>query len=178
MFEEYLQDAYEFFQTAKKFGEARDERAARRFYRAAVFYASGAIEAFVNYIADSFARAESLSPQEIAFLNDKKLSFSTDKFTLIERPEYHRLEDKLKLLIRKFVPNFNFNSKSWSRTLEFKDFRDSLVHPRQSEDETSINEYEKKLRRGMAGTIEIMNLVSKGIFKKPLRKQLLDLIPE
>jgi hypothetical protein len=41
-----------------------------------------------------------------------------------------------------------------------------------------VNEYEKKLRRGMAGTIEIMNLVSKGIFKKPLRKQLLDLIPE
>jgi hypothetical protein len=178
MFEEYLQDAYEFFQAAKKSAETGDERAARRFYRAAVFYAFGAVEAFVNYIADSFAKAQSLLPHEIAFLNDKSLTFSTDKFALIERTDYHRLEDKLKMLIRKFVPGFSFNSKSWSRTMEFKDFRDSLLHPRQNDDETSINEYEKKLRRGMAGTIEIMNLVSKGIFKRPLRKKLLDLMPE
>lgn len=46
MFEEYLQDAYEFFQAAQKAAEAKDERVARRFYRAAVFYTSGAIEAF------------------------------------------------------------------------------------------------------------------------------------
>jgi hypothetical protein len=178
MFEEYLQDAYEFFIAAKKAAEAEDERVARRFYRAAVFYTLGAIEAFVNYIADSFAKAESIPSHEIAFLNDKSFHFSTDKFRLIERTEYHRLEDKLKFLIRKFVPGFKFNSTSWCRTMEFKDFRDSLLHPRQGEDETSTAEYERKLRTGMAGTIEIMNRVSRGIFKKPLRKKILDLIPE
>jgi hypothetical protein len=177
MFEDYLQDAYDFYQTAQNAAAAKNDRVARRYYRAVVFYASGAIEAFVNYIADSFAKAGSLSPHEIAFLNDKRFDFSTNKFTVIERTEYHRVEDKLKFLIRKFEPTFDFKSTSWSRIMAFKKFRDSLVHPRQSEDELSIAEYKRKLQTGIGGIIEIMNSVSKGIFKKPLRKQILDLIP-
>src|SRR5262249_32612824 len=126
----------------------------------------------------SFAKAESLTPHEIAFLNDKNLYFSPDKGTLVEKTEFHRLEDKLKLLIRKFSPNFDFKSASWSRFMEFKDFRDSLVHPRQIDDETSVKDYQGRLHRGLTGIIDIMNCLSKGVFGKPLRKKLLDLIPE
>ena len=51
------------------------------------------------------------------------------------------------------------------------------MHPRQAEDQTEITEYQTKVQAGLSSIIELMNCVSKGIFKKPLRKQLLDLIP-
>lgn len=174
MHEDYLQDAYVFFTLAN---QAEDEKEAKRYFRASVFYAAGAIEAFVNYIADSFAKAESLTIYEIAFLNDKNLYFSSDKFILTEKVEFHRLEDKLKFLLKKFDSSFDFQSSAWSRLSEFKKLRDSLTHPKQSEDELTIEEYRKKLKIGISGTIEIMNALSKCIFQSPLRKGLLDLIP-
>jgi hypothetical protein len=79
MFEEYLQDSYQFLSIAEELATTSKDRDARRYYRASVFYASGAIEAFVNYIADSFAKAGSISPHEISFLNDKALIFSVDR---------------------------------------------------------------------------------------------------
>ncbi len=175
MFEEYLQDAYAFFEIASN---AKNDREARRYYRAAIFYAAGAIEAFTNYIADSFAKAKSLTPHEIAFLNDKSLIFDPKKGDIKERVDYHKLDEKLKVLINKFIPDFNFSSTDWSWLMEFKDFRDSLVHPRQNEDETTVPEYKAKVQRGLTGVIQIINCLSKGIFRRQLRKKILDLIPE
>ena len=176
MFEEYLQDSNEFLSIAKEAFKASNEREARRYYRASVFYSAGAIEAFVNYIADSFAKAESLTAHETAFLNDKRLVFSIDK-GLNERTEYHSIDDKLRLLLNKFVPSFDFGNVLWSNFMQFKNFRGSLVHPRQPEDKTEIVEYQTKVPTGLSSIIELMNCVSRGISQKPLRKQLLDLIP-
>ena len=176
MFEEYLQDSNEFLSIAEEAFKASNEREARRYYRASVFYSAGAIEAFVNYIADSFAQAESLTAHETAFLNDKRLIFSIDR-GLNERTEYHSIDDKLRLLLNKFVPDFDFSSGIWSSFMQFKNFRDLLVHPRQADDKTEIIEYQTKVQAGLSSIIELMNCVSKGIFKKPLRRQLLDLIP-
>jgi hypothetical protein len=177
MFEEYLQDSYEFLSMANERAERSQEREARRYYRASVFYAAGAIEAFVNYIADSFAKAANIPPHEISFLNDKAVTFSVAK-GLIEKTEYHRLDDKLRLLIQRFVPAFDFQSSTWSAFMQFRSFRDSLVHPRQAEDETGTSDYRKKVSAGLKAIIELMNSVSQGLFHRPLRKQLLDLIPE
>lgn len=177
MFEEYLQDANEFFTRAEAAGES-NEREARRNYRAAVFCTASAIEAFANYVADSFAKAETLPPQEIAFLNDRRFEFSVAKGTTVERVEFHKLEDRLKVLLKRFSTDFDFQGIAWNNLLVFKKFRDSLIHPRQVEDETLISDYRAKLRSGLAGAIEIMNCISQGIYKKPLRKQLLDLIPD
>lgn len=179
MFEEYLEDAFDFFEKAGKASEKHREREARRYYRASVFYTASAMEAFVNYIGDSFEKAGSLSPFEIAFINDKSLVFQVDKWKVIERTEFHRLEDKLKFLLKKFNPAFDFGkSKDWGSLTEFKDFRDSLVHPRKPEDDTEAIEYRKKIKAGLSGVIGVMNVVSEGIFKKPLRKKILDLIPD
>jgi hypothetical protein len=176
VFEEYLQDSYNFLLIAEEASKVSNEREARRYYRASVFYSAGAIEAFVNYIADSFAKAQSLTDHEIAFLNDRRLVFSADR-GLSERTEYHSIDDKLRLLLNKFVVGFDFSSSLWSNFMQFKDFRDLLVHPRQAEDKTKLAEYQTKVQIGLSSIIELMNCVSKGIFKKPLRKQLLDLIP-
>jgi hypothetical protein len=177
LFEDYLQDAYEFLNLAERFKQENDERAARRYYRAAVFYASGAMEAFVNYIADSFAHARSIPQYEIAFLNDRLISFSVDK-GIFERTEFHKLDDKIRVLTGRFAPTFDYRSVGWNRFMEFKKFRDSLVHPRQVDDETSLAAYQKTIQEGLKSVIGIMNDISQGLWRKPLRKQLLDLIPE
>ena len=96
----------------------------------------------------------------------------------MEKGKFYKLDDKLKFLLRKFVRDFNFSNTIWSKVMEFKDFRDSLVHPRKADDDIDVKEYKKKVRAGISSIIEIMNLLCQGIFMKPLRKQLLDLIPE
>ncbi len=177
MFEEYLQDSYAFLSIAETLAKESKDRDARRYFRASVFYSSGAIEAFVNYIADSFAKAGSIDRYEISFLNDKALFFSIEH-GVREKTEFHKLDDKIKLLLRKFVSEFDFQNPTWSKFMAFKDFRDSLVHPRQADDEMSTTEYRKKVRTGLRVIIEIMNCISIGMFQLPLRKQLLDLVPE
>lgn len=177
MFEDYLQDSYEFLSLADKLADGGSNREARRYYRASAFYASGAIEAFVNHVAECFAQAGNISPHEIAFLNDKALFFSSAK-GLCERAEYHRLDEKIRLVMKKFVLSFDYQGLTWVKFMEFKDFRDSLVHPRRLEDETGVAEYRKKLQSGLRSIIEIMDAIARGMFGTPLRKQLLDLIPE
>jgi hypothetical protein len=99
-----------------------------------------------------------------------------DKFEILETMEYHKIEDELKFLFYKFVPRFDFHKAAcWGQLLEFKRFRDSLTHPRQDEDETTLCEYKRITDRGLSAVIEIIDHLCKGIFKKPLRKQLLDL---
>jgi len=177
VFEDYLQDSYDFLNYAERLAKEADERSARRYYRAAVFYASGAMEAFVNYIADSFAQARNIPDHEVAFLNDKLIFFSATK-GLMERVEFHKLDDKIKVLMRRFFPDFDYMSIEWNKFMEFKKLRDSLVHPRQVDDETPLNAYQKAVREGLKAIIEIMNDLSQGLWGKPLRRQLLDLIPD
>lgn len=176
MFEDYLQDAYEFLSAAETCTKNSATREARRNYRAAVFCTLCAMEAFVNYIGDSFAKGDSIPRHEICFLNDRVLRFSVDE-GLFERSEYHRLDEKLKLLIQKFTPTFDLQGQAWNRFVALKATRDSLVHPRLTDDDTDPAEYRKQIRGGLKATIEIMSSLSQGIFSKPLRKQLLDLIP-
>ena len=179
MFEEYLQDAYEFYQLGINFVNEKNDREARRYFRASVFYAAGAIEGYVDYIADAFAKGESLDPTEIAYLNDRCRNIEANKGTIIEKPEYHRLEDKVRFLLIRFGTGFDFHSNpSWSKLMEFKRLRDSLVHPHQHDDETPIHEYQKKIREGLFGVINVSNALATGLFKQPLRQQILDLIPD
>lgn len=175
MFEEYLQDASVFFEEAKK---TTDPRIARRYYRAAVFYTSGAMEAFVNYIADTFEKGETFTPHEIAFLTDKSLVFSRRNYSVTKKVEYHSVEDKIKFLLSKFSPDFDFNNPSWSSLMELKQIRDSLIHPKNSEDGTSSEQYQKILFTGLHGVISTMSTVSEKIFRRPLRPQILDIKPE
>jgi len=101
------------------------------------------------------------------------------KGIVVTQIRYYGIDDKLKFLIHKFAPKYVIGkSKAWTCFIEFKALRDSLVHPRQIEDEIDIDAYREKLRKGMFGTITLMNDISKGVFKRPFRKKILDLIPE
>lgn len=173
MFEDYLEDSNYF---AVKASKANNERESKRYYRAAVFCTMSAVEAFTNYVGDILSQGEILQSYEVAFLTDRKFDISGGTFQILDQMEYHKLEDKLKLLISKFIPDFSFDKTPiWSRLFELKKLRDTITHPRQDGDETDIAEYRRILTTGLSSAIEIMDLLAKGVFKRPLRKKLLDL---
>ena len=174
MFEDYLEDAYFFASHASTLSVDRE---AQRYYRASVFYATSALEAFLNYLADTFELGNSLEQYEIGFLKDKRFGLSKGIFTMLDSSEYHRIEDKLRILLRRFAPDFNLESNSaWSHFMEFKALRDAITHPRKDEDDLSPSEYKKKVNTGLTAVLEIMNTLCKGIFGKPLRKSLRELV--
>lgn len=177
MFEEYLQDSYEFLLEAERQAKEGRPREAQRYFRAAIFYASGAMEAFVNYLADSFAKAETVPSPQTLYLTDLSIGFSASKGVTTKK-EFHPLENKLRILIARFVTQFDFTSLPWNRFIEFKKLRDSLVHPKEHDDERLPDEYKKQVRAGLRATIQIMNQIIEGMSGKPLRKQILDLIPD
>ena len=80
--------------------------------------------------------------------------------------------------MKRFQTAFDFTSKTWVKFMEFKDLRDSLVHPRDFEDERPLGDYSKQVSESLAAVINVMNALSQSIFGKPLRRQLLDLMPE
>mgnify|MGYP001082970276 CR=1 FL=1 len=173
MFEDYLEDSNYF---AVKASKESSEREIKRHYRVAIFCAMSAVEAFINYVGDTLIQGETLQPYEISFLTDKKFDAPGGTFQILEQTEYHRLEDKLRFLLSKFVPHFDFeHDPCWCRLLELKKFRDKITHPRQDEDEIDIAEYKKKIEIGLSAAIETMNNLCKGIFNRPLRKKILDL---
>jgi hypothetical protein len=175
MFEDYIQDSFTFFGIAES-AVNTDERAARMYFRASVFCAASALEAFVNFIGESFNQAPQMDPNERAFLNDKTLEVSASKGTVEDRVRYHAIDSKVKFIIKRFnVPLDPLLSSQWRGFKEFKRFRDSLVHPRALNDEISLSDYVDNIKSGLNANIDIMNSISSTIFGKPLRQSLLDL---
>lgn len=173
MFEDYLEDASCFANQANKTSDIRE---AKRYYRASIFYTMGAVEAFVNYIANTLAHGPDWPEYEIAFLSDNKFDLEKGSFKIIQQAEYHRLEDKLRFLLVKFDPGFDFQGvAAWCRLLEFKELRDDITHPRSDDDTLVVVDYKKKVESGITAAIEIMSAIMNGAFGHPLRKKLIDL---
>ena len=135
MFEDYLIDSYSFYIHGKS---CTEDREAKRYFRASIFLAASSIEAFSNYLADTFNQGSNLTQFEIAFMLDKKIVFDNKLIEVKQHVEYHRAEDKLRIFIKKFEIEFDFNSEDWSHLMEFRNFRDRLVHSRESEDKIQI----------------------------------------
>lgn len=178
MFEEYLKDSHEFYTIAVTAKSCNEIDKARRYFRISIICAFSALEAFVNYTAKSFEEADNLDRLEISFLNDKEMYFSVTQ-GVKTRTKYNPIEEKLKVLVKRFVPDYNFTKEvTWNNLITFKNFRDSLIHSRVSEDETILSDYNRQIILGFSAIIGVMNMISTGMYKKPLRKSILDLIPE
>jgi hypothetical protein len=173
LFEEYLLDSYYFRSEALK---RKKSTSAKRYYRVSVFCAISALESFLNYVGEGFATSGTLNPYEIAFLTDRSFILEKGKFVISDRKEYHRLEDKLRFLFVNFLGGFDFEkAPCWARLIEFKKFRDCLVHSRENEDSTSEERYKRVTALGLSAVIEIIDNLCKGIYSKPLRKKITDL---
>jgi len=176
MFEEYLEDSLYF---AKEAIIQKDASSSKRHFRVSVFCSMSSIESYVNYMIDTLLKGFKLEGYEKAFLTDKHFDVFNGSFKITSQNEYHKIDDKIRYLLCKSTPTFDFNKNaSWSRLLEFKRFRDSLIHPKQVADINSLTEYKKRIKIGLEAIILIMNHICKGIFKKPLRKHILDIIDE
>jgi len=179
MFEEYLRDTAYFIGEGRKATHAGDVEAARRAYRVAVMLGGAAIETFVNYLASTFdaAGSKALGPYELALLLDKRFGQQDGIFKVHDQTSYSRLEDKLRFLITRFAVDLDLRSDpAWPQFMEFKRLRDSLVHSRDEEDERPVAEYDSACIRGIRANFTIMNRLSQGIFARPLRAQLHDLV--
>lgn len=176
MFEDYIQDAYTFFELANSKATTGLDREAKMYYRASVFCAASSLEAFINFIGDTFKQGNTLDKNEIAFLNDKILEVIPSRGMINERVKFNSIDGKLKFIIKRFnVPIETATLKEWSHFLKFKDLRDSLVHPKTISDENTTADYKKNIRIGLNANIDLMNTVSLKLFNKPLRKSLMDL---
>lgn len=178
MFEEYLKDTKYFVELARSSISSGDHESARRSYRVAAMIGMASLETFVNFIGSTFEQAssEGLAEYELALLLDRRFALQGGSFEVTDQIAYSRLEDKLKFLITKFSIRLDLaNNKEWGDFVELKKLRDSLVHSRNDQDDTPIRQYERVCPRGLVACVGLMNRLSRGIFKKPLRKKLLDL---
>lgn len=173
MFEEYLQDSHHFGSEALS---TINDREAKRSYRAAIFYAASSMESFINFISEILSESGELAAYEVALLFDKRFALENGKFELIDRFELHGVEEKIRFLIYKVDPSFDFATFSaWSQYLEFKDLRNKIVHPIHGDDEISVDEYKNTLKRGFHSIIEIINFLCQKIIGKPLRRNIAEL---
>lgn len=170
MFEDYLVDAFYFASQAK-----RDKTNEERLLRVATFTAASALEAFLNYVADGFENTELVEPYELALLQDKRFALISGKFKITEQTEFHRVEDKLKFLLRRFAPTFDIASnRAWSDFLAFKTLRDEITHPREGAD-IGVGRLRSELPSGVAAIIDLINVLFLGIYGKKLRAGVLEL---
>jgi hypothetical protein len=109
---------------------------------------------------------------ERAFLLEKRLHFenkgaSIGKFTL-KGTEYQALENKIFFLLSKLGTRDTTRLKGgtlWGRFEEFKDFRDSLVHPRR---EKQAELTADKVKQHIETARELIQEISKRIWKKSI----------
>ncbi len=176
MFEDYIQDAYSFYELAEGESRSGNERKAKMFYRASVFCAASSLEAFTNFIGETFKQGNNIDKNEIAFLNDKILEISTSKAIIEEKTKFNSIDGKIKFILKRFnVPLDTATARQWKDFLEFKALRDSLVHPKSLSDEKPIADYKQSIKKGLNANIDIMSSISTKLFNKPLRKSLTDL---
>ena len=122
MFEDYLQDAYTFYELAEEKATIGQEREAKTYYRASVFCAASALEAFVNFIGDTFRQGNNLDKNEVAFLNDKIIEVSPSKASTEEKIKFNSIDSKIKFILKKFLVPIDVSvSAQWRNFLEFKD---------------------------------------------------------
>jgi hypothetical protein len=175
MFEDYLVDASHFIESAKS-DAGSDSRLKVRHYRVSIFLVASALEAFINYLGETFRDNHSLTLHERDFLNDLQTEVNPKTAELNARDRYQSLENKIKFLICRFSIDLQIaNTPEWSHFKEFKMFRDDLVHPRAHASEFTSDEYRKHAERGLKSSIFIIDALMLGIFNRNLRQQVLDL---
>jgi len=175
LYDEYLRDSYDFAMDAIS-NKNWNEKLKQRYFRVSIFCGMAAIEAFVNNIADILSYTKMMCENEKAFLLDKKMILENDKFIISEQNEFHKIEDKIKFLLSKYVKDFDFGcNRCWSDFISLKRKRDFLIHSRSEEDDTKIIDYESIVKNGITSINKIMDYLCLGIKNKKLRTQIRDL---
>ena len=165
-YREYLEYAERCLENADN-----DDPNSKWFLIPACILAWSAMESFVNNMLDDFAslNQETFDLHERAFLLEQRLTFVNEGKSIgqfiLEGKEYRKLEDKIFFLIAKCggVGLKNVKGKTlWQKFENFKDVRDSLVHPRRDKD---VHLTEKNIAEFIETSKLIIQLISKNVWK-------------
>lgn len=174
MFEDYLTDSKYFYE--KAVSSSANEELAKRYFRASVFCAASALEAFVNFVGSTIDTANTIDINEIAYINDIVLEVSPSKGKTEKRTKFNPIDGKLKFIITRLNVNIDIDKDAnWSNFKQFKKLRDRLVHPREEDDDVSLKEYKNELKKGLNANLYIIDKITNKLFSKGLRKSLTDL---
>ncbi len=150
------------------------EEDAERYLIPAIILAWSAVESFVNSRCDDLNSLPSdmFELHERAFLLEKRLRFvdhgaDLGKF-ILEGNEYQALENKIFFLLAKLGSRDTSDLKGgalWQRLRDFKEVRDSLVHPRRATEK----EFSAQDVNGFIETAkEVIQITSERIWKTRL----------
>lgn len=174
MFQTYLRDSHYFF---SKGLEDSNEKTA--YMRAAIFHLASAVEAFVSKVAYALEEANTVSKDELDFLKDRKFRVDADTAVVNEESNFNAIDKKLRYLVNKYVnsPESVFRSNEWAEYLDFKRFRNELVHPKNVSEDFEFNKYNDAIEKGLRSTISLLNQISLSVYGEKFRKSITDLSP-
>ncbi len=170
-FREYLSYANKYLSLAEDAIERHED--AEWLLIPAIVIAWSAIESFVNNRCSDLNSLpnDMFELHERAFLLEKRLRF-VDKGAnigtfVLEGQEYHTLENKIFFLLSRLGSRSTTlkGQTLWWRFQQFKEVRDSLVHPRKSKQPILRPE---DVRKHLETAKELIQEISKRIWKKPL----------
>jgi len=173
-YRDFLDYAESFYSQAKQADELRQGAVAERSLIASLLLSWIAMESFINNMMADFAALppDMFSLPERALLTEQALEFITSgaeagQFTISNRSEYKRLDDKILFLVAKFGPGTRVNKgeRLWQRFQAVKDKRDQITHPRKSYDITlSLGDAEDALEVAKA----VIRMVSEKVWGKAI----------
>lgn len=173
MFERYILDASILMERS---AESDIEIA---YLRSSIFHIASAVEAYVDDIAVlADAQKTIYTETERDFLNDRKWILKTSKASVEQGDSNNSIHEKLRYLARKH-PRDGFDilgDSVWQNFQDFKSFRNRLIHPKQSTEDISVEDYRSAANNGLITVVKLLNLFSQCIFRKQLRPRLLELI--
>lgn len=164
-----LDDSKTFLLLARHASRKRQDALVLSYSRAIFFSAWSAMEGWVNYIAHSFAEADtSLTKYELSFLKEKKIDVDEDGIIRItNQDEYRPTLTKLVFIFRRFGNDFDLKHSLpdlWRQLKEIERIRHSIVHPKTRDEELylSLEDAEKCLNV----VVQVSNLLKEKIYDR------------
>lgn len=139
-----LDDSKKFLIFARECSRKKENSLMLSYCRAVFFSAWSAMEGWINYISNSFAKTDhSLNEYEISFLIEKKIEVDEKGLIkIVKQDEYHPTLKKLVFIFRRFGNNFDVKSLQpdlWKNLKEIEATRHSIVHPKDREHDIQIS---------------------------------------
>lgn len=157
---ELLVSAKKFLEGAKS-GCAPSEK--QRLLRSALTHSFFFLEAQLNYLASHFSNSSDFSVLEKSLLSEKEVALIKGEFSLINKPKFYRLEDRIEFLLARFTPNLEVSKGTWfSELLMAIQIRNRLVHPKEAH---QISEQE--VERSLLAVLDCLSAMYVAIFAKP-----------
>jgi hypothetical protein len=171
-FRDFLNHAELLYEDAKQKSEGRN---AHPYIIGSMLNSWMSIESFINNMMQDFTSLpkEMFTIHERGFLEEKQVRFTNKgikagTFSLENKEEYRRLDDKILFLIAKFGKSKTVDKGThiWQRFEKIKDKRNALSHPKRNREiELTLKDAQEAIEVAKS----VIALVAKEVWKKPIK---------